>query len=75
MYCKNCGREIKDDYNFCPYCKTELNESNNQKNDSSFFGKVLYKGYNGKDVTLGKFIIGLFLILFGTYIAFKVAGG
>ncbi|MFA6755756.1 MAG: zinc-ribbon domain-containing protein [Bacilli bacterium] len=23
MYCKNCGKEIKDDAKYCPYCGTE----------------------------------------------------
>lgn len=27
MYCKNCGKEVKDDWNMCPYCKAKLNEN------------------------------------------------
>lgn len=31
MYCGNCGREIKDDKNFCPYCGTPV--KNTPQND------------------------------------------
>ena len=32
MYCKNCGKEINNDAEFCPYCGTSTNENNNIPN-------------------------------------------
>ena len=35
MYCKNCGKEILEEFEVCPYCKTSLKEtpsSYNQQN-------------------------------------------
>ena len=32
MYCKNCGKEINNDAEFCPYCGDSTNENNNIPN-------------------------------------------
>ena len=26
MFCNNCGKEIKNDIKFCPYCGSEVEE-------------------------------------------------
>lgn len=33
MYCKNCGKEVPDDSNFCPYCSIALNSSKQLPSD------------------------------------------
>ncbi len=43
--------------------------------NKSIWNKVLYKGMNGRDVTVGKFIIGIILLVGGTFLAFQIAGG
>lgn len=42
----------------------------NDNENKSFWNKVLYKGMNGKDITVGKFILGLILLGGGLFIAF-----
>lgn len=32
MYCKNCGKQIKDDAMLCPYCGTPMNSNSPQQN-------------------------------------------
>ena len=32
MYCKNCGKEINNDAEFCPYCGSSTNANNNIPN-------------------------------------------
>lgn len=68
MYCQNCGKQITNIANECPYCKTKVNENNNsnnfqhQNNDNNS-NNVLYYGMNGKPVTVWKFILGLMLLI------------
>ena len=46
MYCKNCGKEISEDSNFCQYCGTNLKmeekASNYQKNTNSVLEEMPY---------------------------------
>lgn len=35
MFCRNCGKELKDDWNMCPYCNTKILESQNMENMSN----------------------------------------
>lgn len=30
MYCKNCGRDVAPNTNFCPHCGTRLNDAGNE---------------------------------------------
>lgn len=32
MYCKNCGKEILEDFGTCPYCKTPIDQTKNSYN-------------------------------------------
>ena len=35
MYCKNCGKEINNDVEFCPYCGTSTNEKTTLTNQNT----------------------------------------
>ena len=35
MFCRNCGKELKDDWSMCPYCNTKILESQNMENMSN----------------------------------------
>ena len=35
MFCRNCGKELKDDWNMCPYCNKKILESQNMENMSN----------------------------------------
>ena len=39
MYCNNCGKEIKDSQNYCPYCNSPIRGNPNR--GASFGLKVL----------------------------------
>lgn len=77
MYCQNCGKPISSIAEECPYCKIKVYENNNQynfqeenhKNNNSGLNKNLYNGMNGKPVPVWKFILGLFLLVGGIFIA------
>lgn len=73
MYCQNCGKQITSITNECPYCKTKVNEINNQDNyqqiNNNGLNKNLYNGMNGKLVPVWKFILGLILLGGGIFIA------
>lgn len=32
MFCKNCGKEVKEQWNVCPYCKSKLKDQYEEKN-------------------------------------------
>ena len=41
MYCKNCGKEINGDANFCPYCGCSIKSTTNQSyNESNYNSNV-----------------------------------
>lgn len=74
MYCKKCGREIKEGINFCPYCGTSLIETKNEleldstpQNDENDKVEVLVENnYKDKITTLVLFltiITGIFSCL------------
>ena len=77
MYCRNCGKPISSIAEECPYCKTKVYETNNQynfqdenhKNNNNGLNKNLYNGMNEKPVPVWKFILGLFLLVGGIFIA------
>lgn len=72
MYCQNCGKQITSIANECPYCKTKVNENNNQTEyqqiNNNGLNKNLYNGMNGKPVPVWKFILGLILVGGGIFI-------
>ncbi len=41
MYCKNCGKEIEEGTQYCPYCGISQNEINNISNKESNIWGVL----------------------------------
>lgn len=41
----------------------------NDNENKSFWNKVLYTGMNGKDITVGKFILGVILLGSGIFIS------
>lgn len=65
MYCKKCGKPISSIDEECPYCKTKVNENNNEKINyqQQKNNNVLYYGMNGKPVTIWKFILGIMLLI------------
>lgn len=73
MYCQNCGKQITSIADECPYCKTKVNENNNnndyQQINNNGLNKNLYNGMNGKPVPVWKFILGLILLGGGIFIA------
>lgn len=76
MYCQNCGKPITSIANECPYCKTKVNEINNsnnlqQQSNDNGLNKVLYYNMDGKPVPVWKFILGLILLVGGTFLAFS----
>lgn len=79
MYCRNCGKPISSIAEECPYCKTKVNDNNVTNNDQQVnsndnntgLNKVLYNGMNGKPVPVWKFILGLILLVGGTFLAFS----
>ena len=44
MYCNNCGKEIKNNIKFCPYCGSEVEEESFDKNDLNTKNQVLENG-------------------------------
>lgn len=75
MYCQNCGKQITSIANECPYCKTKVNEINNQNDyqEKQKNNNVLYYGMNGKPVTIWKFILGIILIIGGIWLSISMA--
>lgn len=43
MYCKNCGKEINDDVQYCKYCGSRVSRVNVINNDENSDDKHLYK--------------------------------
>lgn len=64
MYCKNCGKEINNDAEFCPYCGSSTNANNNIPNMNNQNSNPADTGSAGWAV-LGFFIpiVGLILYL------------
>lgn len=58
MFCNNCGKEIKEETQFCPYCGASL-ATKEVVND--------YPAVKGKSVCLPSFILGLIGSLFGIF--------
>lgn len=56
MYCKNCGKEIKDDSSFCPECGSPISPSRSKKKISK---KPIYKKW-WFWVIVVFFVIGIF---------------
>ena len=41
MFCRNCGRELKEEWKSCPFCGYSLDSPPNEKNDESNSGKAM----------------------------------
>ena len=72
MYCKNCGKEIKEEYNVCPYCSTKLNENINAQNQQTkkfipYYKRDEYKKHPILD------IIATIAIILGIIVLIKAA--
>lgn len=35
MFCKNCGKEVKEQWNVCPYCKSKIKDQYEEQNDNT----------------------------------------
>lgn len=47
MYCKNCGKEIGDNVNFCPFCgASQIDKSNNTTDYDPFNEKKEYDPFD-----------------------------
>lgn len=75
MFCPNCGKQIRDNINFCEYCGTKINNSEDDMYKNSYY-KSSYKkqGETKKDFALGsmgesffKGVLTMFLILIGLF--------
>lgn len=49
MFCKNCGKEVQEDWVKCPYCGKELKEEFTQNNHVGEEHTVLVAGMNDKN--------------------------
>ena len=66
MYCKFCGRAIKDDANFCPFCGTK-NEDHQEEvveRETTLVEKGPWKNFAKAGMTLGIISISTFFICF-----------
>lgn len=60
IFCYKCGKEITKTFGFCPHCGADLSAVRAQsKKSSSVLGGILAL------LTLGGFVIGVFLLLGG----------
>ena len=78
MFCPNCGKQIRDNINFCEYCGTKINNSEDDMYKNSYY-KSSYKkqGETKKDFALGslgsmgesffKGVLTMFFILIGLF--------
>lgn len=66
MYCRNCGKEIKDNTNFCEFCGYEVKRKNTEKTKVSSI-----KSQNKKPVIIG-IVVGCILII-GCVFCFETA--
>lgn len=70
MFCRNCGKQIPDDANFCEFCGTKVNNSEEDMYKNSYY-KSSYKKQTEpkKEFSFGesflKGVLTMFLILFG----------
>ena len=70
MFCPNCGKQIRDNINFCEYCGTKLN-NNTEENTRSYY-KSSYKKNNQykKGVEFGETLLKGMLIALVTIFTF-----
>ncbi len=70
MFCRNCGKQIPDDANFCEFCGTKVNNSEENIYKDSYY-KSSYKKQNEpkREFSFGesflKGVMTMFLIMFG----------
>lgn len=63
MFCENCGKEIKNTENFCPYCGAE-NKINRASSSQNILGDLATRGSNKKKKQ-GIIAIIIFAIIVG----------
>ena len=70
MFCPNCGKQIRDNINFCEYCGTKLN--NNAEETTRSYYKSSYRKKNSykKGFEFGETLLKGMLIAFVTILAF-----
>lgn len=77
MYCNNCGKEIGDNYKFCSYCGTSVEQKNNNINEQAsdnFIDKYIQEKQN-KSKYIKYFFVALlvfFIILIGVLVTIFV---
>lgn len=66
MYCKNCGKEINEDYNVCPYCQTPTEQNQNSNNFIPYFAREgsIYQKYPflAWAITIIIIVVGLYVM-------------
>lgn len=58
MYCKRCGKEIQNNWNFCPKCKLSLTNENIIINKSDLLQKQI-KDKKGSIICITLFLLGI----------------
>lgn len=61
MFCKNCGKEIPENANACPYCGTFLNES------AGYAAQNQYGAVQNRKSKMAAGLFGIFLGAFGVH--------
>lgn len=76
MFCPNCGKQIRDNINFCEYCGTKVNNNSEDDMYKNSYYKSSYKkqGETKKDFAINsmgesffKGVLTMFLILIGLF--------
>ena len=57
--CKKCGEKVNDNYNFCPYCRTPLNDDSDQE-DWGLLGKNDFMAPEGPGINFPMGLNSLF---------------
>ena len=65
MFCRNCGKEIKEQEKFCPYCGSKVDERVNEEKQSEMPKNNEKKKSVGKKAVVG--IVILVVIVVGAF--------
>lgn len=61
MFCRNCGKELKEDAKFCPYCGVLLHEDETKKTETAESPAPFVAS------ALGAGLLGIFLGCYGVH--------
>lgn len=70
MFCPNCGKQIRENINFCEYCGTKLNNDYNENSRSYYKSSYLKNNKYKKEFKFGETLLKSMLTTFLVILAF-----